>query len=83
VTPRPATPTGTLGLSTRPYFSRAFVDGEAVGSTPLPSLVLPAGAHTVVLEGSKGGRAEVAVTVVAGEKQVVCWDWDVGAACRR
>jgi len=59
--------TGILQLSTRPS-SEVYVDGEHVGRTPLGTLTLPAGRHTLRLENAPMNvRKTVEVTITAGK----------------
>lgn len=71
-----------VGLNSLPYFSKVLVDGKEIGRTPW-SGELDEGTHKVVLEGSKGGRAELSIHLVAGQRQVLCWDYASSAPCPR
>jgi eukaryotic-like serine/threonine-protein kinase len=58
---------GTLRIQTRPW-SRVYVDGLAVGTTPLMSLATRAGRHTLTFVNEEFGlRKTVVVQVEAGQ----------------
>ena len=56
--------TGTVAIETSPPGASVLVDGRERGTTPL-TLPLPAGTHTVTVNGTTG-RRELSLTVVAG-----------------
>ena len=60
--------TGTVAIETSPPGASVLVDGRERGTTPL-TLPLPAGTHTVTVNGTTG-RRELSVTVVAGTQIV-------------
>jgi hypothetical protein len=64
------------------YYSQLYIDGSHVGRTPFTGTI-PAGSHGLVLEGTKGGRAEITVDLAAGRGRLVCLDFNTGAECRR
>jgi serine/threonine protein kinase len=58
---------GTLRVQTRPW-SKVFVDGQLVGTTPQMGIRLPAGSHTLVLVNDDFGiRKTVPIRIRAGE----------------
>lgn len=58
---------GTLRINSRPW-SKVSVDGVAVGNTPLMSLEVAAGTHTITLENPQFGvKEKLTVTVKPGE----------------
>lgn len=62
--PEPEEQTGTLRLTSDPSGASVFIDGEAVGETPITVSEVAAGAHTVTFqqEGYEPYRTEVSVT---------------------
>lgn len=56
--------TGTVAIETSPPGASVLVDGRERGTTPL-TLPLPAGTHTVTVNGTTG-RRELSITVAAG-----------------
>jgi len=71
-----------LRVNSVPYYSQLYIDGSHVGRTPFTGQV-PAGSHGLVLEGTKGGRKEMTVDLVAGQSKLLCWDFNAGAECQR
>lgn len=58
---------GTLRVQTRPW-SKVFIDGQLVGTTPQMGIRLPAGSHTLVLQNDDFGiRKTVPIRIRAGE----------------
>lgn len=59
-----ALPNGTLAVSAWPW-ADVFVDGQAVGTTPLGSLSVPIGTHDIVWRHPQLGERQETVTVTA------------------
>jgi PEGA domain len=58
-------PNGTVNINAVPW-AEVFVDGRAVGETPIGNLSLPIGPHEVVFRNPKYGERRQAVSVTAG-----------------
>lgn len=63
----PPTPTGELVINTSPW-ARVFLDGRAVGNTPVILRDVPAGRHHVRLRTADGRVTQMTVDVRAGER---------------
>lgn len=72
-----ASRTGELTIEVRPW-GNVFVDGKFVDQTPMPPLALGAGAHKIEVEGERGRRKSVDVTVHGGEHRRVAIDLESG-----
>jgi hypothetical protein len=57
-------PMGTLALNAQPW-ANVWVDGEAVGETPIGSISVPIGTHEVVFRHPEFGEQVVRTTVTA------------------
>lgn len=60
-----AWPTGTLAINAIPW-AEAFVDGDAVGETPIGGIDVPIGEHEILFRHPELGERRVTVTVTAG-----------------
>ncbi len=66
-----ATKRGTLDVNVRPW-AAVFVDGEAVGTTPVKQLLLKAGRHTVRLQNKPlNFTEEIKILIRAGKPFVI------------
>jgi hypothetical protein len=63
--------TGTLTVDSRPSGASVFLDGRAVGTTPMSIATVDAGSHAVRIERDGYRRWTSAVRVVAGENNRV------------
>jgi hypothetical protein len=59
-------PTGVLSINAVPW-AQAFVDGTAVGETPIANLQVPIGLHEIVFRHPQLGEHRASVTVTARE----------------
>ncbi len=69
-------PTGSLSIAAEPW-ARIRIDDEAVGTTPLAALTLPAGPHRITFENPEFPTHTVSVEVEMGEQEQVAvslWD---------
>jgi PEGA domain-containing protein len=63
--------TGSLGIASLPPGATVYIDGKAVGTTPLRVPAIDAGSHVVRLERDGYGRWTSAIRIVAGEQMRV------------
>jgi hypothetical protein len=79
VAPRPAATAGSLYLESRPSGARVFLDGTAVGATPLLLSDLAPGAHAIRLEYPGRRPWATSVTIAAGQRQRVAASLEEGS----
>ncbi len=75
-TPAPGGTQGSVSIFVRPW-AIVFLDGRRVRQTPIQSLGVPAGKHTIELQNdTKGKREKLVITIEAGGTQEIRRDWD-------
>jgi serine/threonine-protein kinase len=57
---------GYLSVDSRPY-GKVYVDGKAVGNTPVIKYALPAGTHRVTIKSSNGKTRRMRVRIRRGK----------------
>jgi hypothetical protein len=70
----PSVTTGALRVDSTPAGASGSVDGSPRGKTPLVLEGLPAGAHSVAVEGPAGAAANREVEIAAGRQTAVSFD---------
>jgi serine/threonine-protein kinase len=66
---------GTISVNAIPR-AEVFIDGRAFGTTPMVSLPIAPGTHTVVVAHPERGRLARVVEVLPGESEVVAFRFD-------